>query len=912
MKKVTIHGVLYRAKHSEFKQRLLDQFKPMIFLDGLRDLSRWKGLLFKLSRFSDTIVFNSITHGGYLAVNIGNTFKRVIITDTTYYTNIKHTPLASSKCIIDSEYESANGGATIAWNVTDSTDYTDHIIIINDERLNPPSSFLTYTFLNKYIYVSDKIKDEFVKCLDSKINYKREIYWDNLVHLLFMVKDAGPDFKDVLLSNIPYADKLTVLDTGSTDGTQDTIRSIFKSHDIDGCLYERKWKNFRDNRNELLDLAGDGYSFNVMLDDTYTINGRLREFLQLASSDIAADSYSLFIKDDFYTYGSNRVTIPSMKLRYVYPVHEIIEKNKTFQIPFTYSNITDRSSPYMATRTSNRKKTDLVLLMEEYNRTKNPRQLYYIAETYMCMSNMECALEWYTKRSESSDGFGEEIQDSLYKIATISYFNIGCDVNIAVQLYLNCWRYDKSRPEALYMIGWIYKKDRSDELAYLYLKKAMDVNRKAVKNAMNDKMKIKQFDLPNCLLEYCILYKNYELGLECSTMCSEYKGVTEVSNYELWKSMFWLCDKYEKIIKSRGNTLKKIHTSKIVVIVAPGGWQKWDGSHLTKKGLGGSETFCVKYAEYFKRCRPDWQVIVFCDCEKDIVVDNVNYRQLVHLPLFISTWEVHYCMVNRYPEYLPMCYDAGIKNVSVVFHDLCRHGELLVDNSSLSNIFCLTNWHKSTLESVFPMYKHKIDVVHYGVEDTIDTDLYTKTRHSFIFASFPNRGLLPLLKLWPSIIKQWPDAELNVFCDLNHKWVKKYHNDQLIQIKKLISQGGVTNHGWVTQTELRKWWRKSHIWLYPCIFEETYCRLVLDAAESKTLMITSDLGALKENVTGKGIVVYGNANTKEWGDNALKRLFETVGDAKEQNILEKSYKLILEKKYEKVAEEFISTHIDRG
>ena len=130
--------------------------------------------------------------------------------------------------------------------------------------------------------------------------------------------------------------------------------------------------------------------------------------------------------------------------------------------------------------------------------------------TYMCMLNHECALEWYIKRSHTGDGFGEEIQDSLYKIATISYFNLGCDIDVAVRLYLNCWKYDESRPDALYMIGWLYKQDGSDALAYLYLKKAMGVNRTAVKNAMNDKIKIKQFDLPKCLLEYCII-KNREI-----------------------------------------------------------------------------------------------------------------------------------------------------------------------------------------------------------------------------------------------------------------------------------------------------------------------------------------------------------------------------------------------------------------
>ena len=54
--------------------------------------------------------------------------------------------------------------------------------------------------------------------------------------------------------------------------------------------------------NELFDLAGEDYVFNIMLDDTYILNGDIRNFLTIARSDDEADSYSIFIKDDFMTF----------------------------------------------------------------------------------------------------------------------------------------------------------------------------------------------------------------------------------------------------------------------------------------------------------------------------------------------------------------------------------------------------------------------------------------------------------------------------------------------------------------------------------------------------------------------------------------------------------------------------------
>ena len=56
-----------------------------------------------------------------------------------------------------------------------------------------------------------------------------------LLELVMIVKDSGLDIIPMLKASKPYIDSWTILDTGSTDGTQKNILSILG--DIPGNLY---------------------------------------------------------------------------------------------------------------------------------------------------------------------------------------------------------------------------------------------------------------------------------------------------------------------------------------------------------------------------------------------------------------------------------------------------------------------------------------------------------------------------------------------------------------------------------------------------------------------------------------------------------------------------------------------------
>lgn len=137
-------------------------------------------------------------------------------------------------------------------------------------------------------YVDIKINNvfkEIFKYYLTESETKKICTYDNLIHICFMVKNAGPKFRKYLELNLPYIDRWTILDTGSTDSTVEIIKDVLSCKE--GKLYEEPFTNFRDSRNRCLDLAyedgiyfgGNQGVYTIMLDDSYYLEGDTRGYL---------------------------------------------------------------------------------------------------------------------------------------------------------------------------------------------------------------------------------------------------------------------------------------------------------------------------------------------------------------------------------------------------------------------------------------------------------------------------------------------------------------------------------------------------------------------------------------------------------------------------------------------------------
>jgi predicted O-methyltransferase YrrM/tetratricopeptide (TPR) repeat protein len=888
MKKITLNGNDFNVKPNEFL------IEPHIEYNNLHIYPKVGYLVI------------GWTHGGFVPIGCSKVYKTVIVkTDESLISLPKNIEVNIDLVEPSVIYVDDNN--------FDGQKYNNSYILCNSKTI------LNQTHLMKFnledtdltLYVPINKFNDFYSKFWYYFDDDRKFKYDNLINLCIMVKNAGPLFEKVLTENLPIIDRWTILDTGSTDGTQDIIRKVLKNKK--GQLIEEPFINFRESRNRCLDLAGKSCKYNLMLDDTYVICDDLRKFLNTVRGDQFASSFSLLIKSSDSEYYSNRITLSERNHRYIYTIHEVIqfEGNKeNVVIPKNAARIEDYRADYMEKRTMDRKHYDLKLLydMIEEDPT-NPRHYYYLAQTYNLLENYEKSSEWFYKRATTElKGHNQEVFDSWFELARIYNFKLDKPWEECKKLYEESIRVEPTRPEGFYFIGIHYYLEEDKKTAYEYFQKAFALGY-PIHAQFSLKPTLSFHFLPKFLAELCYEFSNPQLGIQaCETFLKMNRPNSD--SYQVmvsWNNIF------KKLVNVPTiSTLPQRHKKPLLVFVADGNWNAWTGRDILTKGMGGSETYIIEIARWVQ-ADGRYNCIVFCNCSNEEIFEGVQYLSLDKYAEFITKNEINTVLISRFSEYIPMTLNNNIKNVHFVLHDTSPSGIIIPIHSKLKKILCLTNWHSELFLKTFPQFRDRTEAFSYG----IDTNLFkpdNKIKNSFIYSSFPNRGLLPLLQMWPDIKKAIPDATLNIYSDINGEWVNNVAKEQMNEIKNILSKGlqGVKVIGWVSKAELAVAWSKADIWLYPCIFEETFCLTALEAAATKTLAISCPLAALDETIGDRGVLIPGSPLSKEWQESAISKLIEIISDKERKNeLIERNYAWAQKTSWKHRGKEFINKYLDK-
>lgn len=940
---VSIDKKIYHVEEDEFFKIEHKIYTHLIIRDKVGFFERIISLLNGLSKSLNITegVFFEQTHGGFIPINCASQFNNVYISNSindSHYNNI-NTNIELHKLtnihpndfrIIQNLDNSLNNNLII---------YSENFDSINKDifkKLTPiilsslNLSALKYGYIHilqlsdtdLYLYIPTHLYEQFEKYFFYYIN-DNKLDYDNLNHLCIMVKNGGPQFEQMLIDNLHSFDRWTILDTGSTDNTIDIINRVLVGKKK-GELFQEPFINFRDSRNRCIELAGNSCKFLTMLDDTYVLKGDFRHFLNEVRGDQISTSFTLYIQSDDTIYGSNRVIKTSSELRYVHRIHEVItdKNNINIVIPKETCFIEDRRFDYMEKRTMERKQLDLKLLYEEVNENPHdPRAYYYLAQTYNLLEDYEKSFFYFIKRAEfTNSGFIQERVDALFEAGRIANFKLNKPWIECEELYNKCYKADESRPEALYFIGVHYYLENNYKLAFPYFKKAFDIGF-PIHCQYSLKPTLSYHFLPKFLCKICYELHEYEVGKAAAELFLQHNKLDSESYEEIvsWYKIYErLCNNVSGI-----NIKPTVPTKPIFCFHADGGFNNWSGSSILSIGVGGSETYIIEIARYIQKSGL-FDVYVFCNCLAEENFEGVIYKPLASYYTFIKQNYIHTCIVSRFSEYLPVTFKGYTENVYLVVHDLTPSGIIIPLNKKLKKIFCLTEWHVDYFTQIFPMLKNITVPFYYGIDfnkfkrnDEISLEI--KEKYKFIYSSFPNRGLLQLLQMWPKIYEFQSQASLHIYSDINGEWVNQVEGKMMEQIRQLMDDYNVKEnnmniyyHGWVNKQTLAEAWLSSDIWFYPCTFMETFCLTALEAALSKTLVITNNLAALQNTVGQRGVIIEGDTTTEEWKNNALiqikKYLTPTNIDIKNE-LIQKNFEWASMLSWENQAKKLLNEYI---
>ena len=252
--------------------------------------------------------------------------------------------------------------------------------------------------------------------------------------LNMIVKDETPVITRCLSSLVGFIDRYVIVDTGSSDGTPEMIRSFMEEKGIPGVVYEEPWVNFEHNRNQALQLAYDDeesdYAFFIDADEIFHCESApaLKNFIDKASASV---DYFLIEK----RYGGMRYGLPALidlksgfRWDWVGVVHEaltpqVIEGKpgpKVAKVEFCH--ISARHGEGVRSRGKSLEEKFLAdaETLEGYLQ-ENPddtRHRFYLAQSYRDAGKLDKAMENYKIRA-TMGGWNEEVYYCHYQIGSI-------------------------------------------------------------------------------------------------------------------------------------------------------------------------------------------------------------------------------------------------------------------------------------------------------------------------------------------------------------------------------------------------------------------------------------------------------------------------------------------------------------
>jgi glycosyltransferase involved in cell wall biosynthesis len=280
-----------------------------------------------------------------------------------------------------------------------------------------------------------------------------------------IVKDEAHVIERCLNDVKPLVDAWCIVDTGSTDGTQEIIRRVMG--DVPGALHERPWKNFGHNRTEAIRLAGGMADYILTIDADET----LERGPGFDWTGMRGDALLIEKRRGARRYRVMNLVRDGLDWAWVGAVHEMLDSPH----PYTVHPVDGIAiqSPREGARARDPLtfRRDAVMLeaalLEEPGNTRN---VFYLAQSYRDAEEYDLALRYYRQRADMG-GWEEEVFCALYQAARMMVM-LGRPAPDCVEAFLTAHEHTPRRAEPLFEVGMHYAAHGQWARAWLFLEKA--------------------------------------------------------------------------------------------------------------------------------------------------------------------------------------------------------------------------------------------------------------------------------------------------------------------------------------------------------------------------------------------------------------------------------------------------------
>lgn len=686
-----------------------------------------------------------------------------------------------------------------------------------------------------------------------------------IISLCMIVKDEAEILEKCIEHVKGIVDEFIIVDTGSTDGTQEIIKRYGKLHEI-------PFEDYVTTKNKALDLATGRYILWMDADEIlYEGADILRIHAEEGQHDAIncritegpANNYGIvgnqYDRARLWKRGMYRFVGPGvhevaagpaipMKDRRISVRHEHLKKNKA-------STSRERFEQYVA-----------ILKKAIENGNELHRAWFYLGRTYMDLGQSLDAISAYMKYLQlPHNGFKDERWQACYDIAAC--YKSNGEYNHAREWLRKARGIDSRRAEADCLLGDIAFREQDYETA-------IDKYRMAIHGIPDD---VILFLHPQAYSSYPIdqlVLCHYYLGQfdQASAMCRMLVSNTGGRDQRILNNMWWCHSKERSVtFMTLGQTPEPIY-----------------GGMIENTGVGGVETTYLELSEELAAMGQD--VFLFCTTDKAHIHKGVYYIPWQEIDAY---WGLQPDIIISSRWFDPFYVEDKSKKI-IWFQDAFfglpdNHPDLF---NRAHAVICSSPWHRDYIcerleRGIAP---DKLRVIPLGIRKDLFEGIAERDPNKIIYSSNPDRGLEHLIDMWDEICKALPDIKLTVtygweglktWSD-NAAWHDGIQSLQQKCFAKAEQYGNIHFTGRITKRELAKEMMTSSVLAYPNNFRETFCLTALEAQMAGLSIITTNIGALPHVISQKrNFLIEGSPRSAEYQKQFIKHLIDLMTNPKD-------------------------------